>query len=104
MTLRTAQQRKDLCADCPIARVADNLGDSCTLLIIRDLMTGPKRFTELQTSLRGISSRTLTNKLKSLEKDALIRQREKGGYTLTKKGLALQGVLDAMRAYGKKYL
>lgn len=104
MTLRTAQQRKDLCADCPIARVADNLGDSCTLLIIRDLMEGPKRFTELQTSLRGISSRTLTNKLKSLEKDALIQQRVKGGYALTRKGLALQGVLDAMRAYGKKYL
>lgn len=104
MTLRTAQQRKDLCTDCPVARVADSLGDSCTILIIRDLMTGPKRYSELGTSLRGISSRTLAKKLKGLEEDGLVQNSPKTGYALTKKGAALQGVVDAMRAYGKKYL
>ena len=101
--LRTARQRTELCKGCPVARVADLLGDSCSLLIVRDLMEKPRRFGELQESLSGISTRTLTNKLRQLEKEALI---EKGGfyYTMTKKGAALEEVIDSMRAYGKKYL
>jgi len=101
--LRTARQRKELCKECPVARVADLLGDSCSLLIVRDLMEKPRRFGDLQESLSGISTRTLTNKLRQLEADALIK---KSGfrYTMTKKGAALEEILDAMRAYGKKYL
>lgn len=108
--LRTAQQRKTLCRSCPVARVADLLGDSCSLLILRDLLIKPRRFCDLQDSLAGISTRTLTNKLKRLEKEGLIRRKEfdehppRTEYTLTKKGAALRGVIDAMRAYGKKYL
>lgn len=101
--LRTAQQRVLLCKSCPVARVADILGDSCSLLIVRDLLAEPRRFGELQHSLSGISSRTLTNKLKRLEREALIRH-EDLRYTLTKKGAAFQKVIDAMRAYGRKYL
>ncbi|MFA7309617.1 MAG: helix-turn-helix domain-containing protein [Candidatus Paceibacterota bacterium] len=107
MTLRTEQQRKDLCADCPVARVADSVGDSCTLLIIRDLMDGPKRYTDLETSLHGISSRTLTKKLRGLETDGLVTKKQTATrveYRLTKKGAALQEVVDAMRSYGKRYL
>ena len=52
---------------CPIAKVATLLSDVWTILIIRDLLSSPKRFTELQHSLQGISSRTLTLKLKKLE-------------------------------------
>jgi DNA-binding HxlR family transcriptional regulator len=109
MSLRTAQQRKDICS-CPVARVADRLGDSCTLLIIRDLMAGPKRYRDLSDSLAGISSRTLSKKLKCLEDDGIIERAEyaehppRAEYRLTKKGAALHGVVDAMRSYGKKYL
>lgn len=101
--LRTARQRKELCKGCPVARVADLLGDSCSLLIVRDLMESPRRFGELQESLSGISTRTLTLKLRRLEKESLI-QKKGLKYVLTKKGTALGGVVDAMRAYGKKYL
>jgi DNA-binding HxlR family transcriptional regulator len=107
MTLRTAQQRKDLCKECPVARVADTLGDSCTLLIIRDLLNGPRRYSDLEASLRGISSRTLTNKLAYLTKEGLITKKNialRAEYRLTKKGAALQNVVNAMRLYGKKYL
>ena len=101
--LRTESQRTELCKDCPVARVADLLGDSCSLLIVRDLMEAPRRFGELQESLSGISTRTLTNKLRQLEKESLIKK--KGfHYTATKKGAALEKIIDAMRAYGKKYL
>lgn len=108
--LRTAQQRKDLCATCPVARVADLLGDSCSLLIVRDLLVKERRFGELQESLAGISTRTLANKLRFLEKKGLIIRNEFSEktphveYKLTKKGAALQDVLNAMRKYGKKYL
>jgi DNA-binding HxlR family transcriptional regulator len=107
--LRTAQQRKTLCRSCPIARVADLLGDSCTLLILRDLLLKPCRFSDLQNSLSGISTRTLASKLKRLENERLIRCNElseplRAEYTLTKKGAALRDVINSMRAYGKKYL
>lgn len=107
--LRTAQQRKTLCSSCPVARVADLLGDSCSLLVLRDLLLKPRRFCDLQNSLSGISTRTLSNKLKLLEGEMLVRRKElseppRVEYTLTKKGAALRGVINAMRAYGKKYL
>ena len=106
---RTPQQRRDLCRRCPVARVADILGDSCSLLILRDLLIKPRRFCDLQNSLSGISTRTLTNKLKRLEGEKLMQRREckqppRVEYTLTKKGAALRSVINAMRAYGKKYL
>jgi DNA-binding HxlR family transcriptional regulator len=107
--LRTAEQRKTLCRSCPVARVADILGDSCSLLILRDLLLKPRRFGDLQNSLSGISTRTLTGKLKRLESETLVRRKEftkpmRIEYTLTQKGAALRGVINAMRAYGEKYL
>ena len=101
--LRTARQRNVLCKECPVARVADLVGDSCSLLILRDLLKSPRRFGELQESLRGISSRTLTNKPKLLENKALVQKKE-SKYVLTRKGSALHGVVEEMRKYGKKYL
>lgn len=66
-------------------------------------MDSPRRFGELQDSLSGISTRTLTNKLKELARQKIIR---KNGvqYTLTEKGFALQKVLETMRAYGAQHL
>jgi DNA-binding HxlR family transcriptional regulator len=70
----------------------------------------PRRFGELETSLAGISSRTLCNKLRALEDEGLISRKEykthppKVEYKLTRKGEAFSGVVAAMRAYGKKYL
>jgi len=107
---RTKKQQKELCKDCPVAKVADLFGDPCSLLVMRDLLRKPRRFSELQNSLSGISSRTLTNKLKRLEDNKLISRavfREKPPhveYSLTKKGAAFQEVEKAMRSYGKKYL
>ena len=108
--LRTAAQRKEICKTCPVAKTADLLGDSFCILIVRDLLVKPRRFGELETSLAGVSTRTLSNKLKMLEEEKLILRRElkthppRIEYSLTRKGEAFHGVLDAMRAYGKKYL
>ncbi len=110
MMLRTVQQRKAMCPSCPVARVADLLGDSCSILIVRDLLERPRRFGELQESLAGVSSRTLTNKLKLLTREGLIIHKESTRahptphYELSKKGAAFNDVVEAMRRYGRKYL
>ena len=95
---------------CPVEKVAELVGDPCSLLIVRDLLNESRRFGELQTSLAGISSRTLAKKLKMLEIEGIISREEfsekppRVEYALTKKGMALHDVIDAMRAFGKKYL
>lgn len=107
--LRTKAQEDILCKTCPLAKTANLVGDSCVLLIVRDLLSGPKRFSALETSLLGISTRTLTKKLKLLEEKGIVKKISKkeslhAEYTLTKKGLGLNDITTAMRAYGKKYL
>lgn len=108
--LRTNRQRKVLCRSCPVARTADIVGDSVSLLILRDLLGKPRGFTELELILGGVSSRTICEKLKCLVQDGLVTRVPKTkfyprvDYRLTRKGKALRPVIDAMRAYGKKYL
>jgi DNA-binding HxlR family transcriptional regulator len=92
--------------ECPIEKVVELLGDSCSILIIRDLLGAPKRFGELEESL-SVSSRTLAKKLKLLEHEHIVIRKEHSAhanYQLTKKGAAFHEVADAMRVYGKKYL
>lgn len=109
--LRTKEQEKELCGNCPMARTAHIVGDTCVLLIVRDLMGGPKRFGELGASLTGISTRTLTIKLKMLVEKGIIERHEekhakppKVEYRLTQKGKGLTALTKAMVIYGEKYL
>ena len=107
---------KDPCLDpktrnqCPIAVVAGLVGDMWTLLIIRDLAKGSARFGDLVNSLQGISTRTLTVKLKKLEENGLITRKTfrerppRVEYSLTKKGTELTGIIDAMRKFGEHEL
>ncbi len=105
----TKTQKKKL-AVCPIAKVAQEIGDHWTILIIRDLLTGEKRFGDLETSLSGVSSRTLCNKLDRLVKNKFIVRKSfretppKVVYSLTKKGAGLHFIAEAMRTYGEKHL
>jgi DNA-binding HxlR family transcriptional regulator len=101
--LRTKSQQKDICR-CAIGHVAHLMGDSAVLLIIRDLLLGDRRFTDLSTSLRGISTRTLTNKLRWLEKECIVARTKNGTYALTEKGKGLRMLISAMRRYEEKYL
>lgn len=108
--LRTRSQEKKICGDCPIAKAAHVVGDSVTLIIVRELLTGPKRFGDIGTTLDGVSTRTLTDKLKQLESDEMIVRTEykekppRVEYSLTPKGRGLKGIIDALSRYGEKYL
>jgi len=86
--------------NCPVAKTALLLSDIWTMLIIRDLLTGKMRFSELENSLNGISSRTLALKLKRLEEEKIISKID-FYYYLTKNGKKLKKVIDAMESWGK---
>jgi len=108
--LRTKKQVRNICNDCPLAKTANIIGDTFSLLIIRDLLEASKRFGELEKSLNGVSSRTVTNKLKFLEVKGLVRRVEfsekppRVEYSLTDKGRSLGTIIDSMRNYGAKFL
>ncbi len=95
---------------CPIARTAELVGDMWTLLIVRDLMGGSRRFSELMASLAGISPKTLSRRLKHLEAQGLVHREvypeipPRVEYTLTPKGEALLPLIESMRQYGEKWL
>ncbi len=95
---------------CPVARTAEIISGKWTLLIIRDLTTGTKRFSELERSLEGISPKTLSERLVALEREGVLSRRTfaevppRVEYSLTEKGQALAGVIEEMRLYGRQWL
>lgn len=89
---------------CPITKVAQLLSDSWTMLILYQLNHGAKRFCDLERSLEGISTRTLTLKLKKLIDNELIAKDENGSYFTTKRGKGIKLIENAMRKYEKEYL
>jgi DNA-binding HxlR family transcriptional regulator len=95
---------------CPVARTAELIGNKWTPLIIRDLVNGEKRFSELERSLVGISPKTLSERLKKLEDASVVNRKcfaevpPRVEYTLTGKGIALLPVIESMRAYGSTWL
>ncbi len=109
MVFRKQEQGKSA-GLCPIVRTANLMGDSFIIVIIRDLFFGPKRFSDFVESLTGVSTRTVSNKLKFLEKEGIIerkvisKQPPHVTYSLTKAGKGLQPIVRAMLAYGEKYL
>ncbi|SMO83637.1 winged helix-turn-helix transcriptional regulator [Melghirimyces algeriensis] len=94
---------------CPIEKVVSVIGGKWTFIILRDLFYGPKRFGELQRSLKGISPRTLSMRLKELEKEGIISRKIYSEipphveYSLTEKGQELRPVFDAMKDWGNKW-
>ena len=91
---------------CGIAKALEVIGGKWTMLIIRDLLDQPRRFSVLESSLEGISPRTLALRLKELEHDGvLVRDCSAGDahpvYRLTGKGRSLSVILDQMRAWGE---
>jgi DNA-binding HxlR family transcriptional regulator len=92
-----------------IASAMQVIGNKWTALLLRDLFTGPKRFSELERSLTGISPRTLSQRLDDLERHEIISKKSyieappHTEYALTKKGRDLVPVLQQMAAWGTKY-
>lgn len=95
---------KDAHPKCPITEVAQLLSDAWTMLIMHALLAGPKGFCELERSLPGISTRTLTLKLKRLAAEGLAEKTATGAYAATAKGNGLKLIENAMKRYQERYL
>ena len=95
---------------CPVCATADIICGKWTILVIRDLAEARSRFCELERSLAGISPRTLSLRLRSLEEEGIVERREfaeappRVEYRLTAKGAHLVPIVDAMREYGSRWL
>jgi DNA-binding HxlR family transcriptional regulator len=95
---------------CGFARALEVVGERWGLLIVRDLLVGPKRFTDLHRGLSGIPTNVLTTRLKELENAGVIRRRvlprpERSiVYELTEYGLELEDVVLALGRWGAKSL
>lgn len=95
---------------CGFARALEVVGERWTLLIVRNLLVGPKRFTDLMRGLPGIPSNVLTLRLKELEHAGLVRRRVLARpsravvYELTAYGLELESVVGELGRWGAKNL
>lgn len=93
---------------CPVQRAADVISGKWTTLIIRELLAGTKRYTELQHALLGVSPKVLAQRLKMLEERGLVIRTlypavpPRTDYRLTDLGRALEPVIRAMADFGLK--
>jgi DNA-binding HxlR family transcriptional regulator len=94
---------------CMLAKTLEHVGDRWTLLVVQDLRSGPKRFTDLTERLAGITPKTLTQRLRELETDGLVEVDRVAGrrevrYRLSAAGEDLAPALDALLLWGMRHL
>jgi DNA-binding HxlR family transcriptional regulator len=91
---------------CGLARAAEVLGQRWTILIVRDLLVGPRRYSDLLAGLPGIPTNVLASRLKELEEDDLVVREARTGsdrsvvYRATARAEELQAALDALGRWG----
>ena len=100
--------KKELPA-CPVETTLTMISDKWKVLILRDLLTGTKRFGELKKSLTGVSQKVLTFQLREMEENGLVERKAypevppRVEYSLTPLGRSLKPIMDAMRVWGEQY-
>ncbi len=94
---------------CPVARSLEFLGERWTLLIVRDLLSGPRKFQDLQTSLAGVAPTVLSHRLKILETHGIVRRGwyshhpPRAEYALTDRGQDLKATVRALAICGARH-
>jgi DNA-binding HxlR family transcriptional regulator len=87
---------------CPISKAAEVLGDRWSLLILRDLLVGVRRFNDLARGLPGLSRPLLSKRLRQLSDAGLVRRSE-DGYELTDAGEDLRGIVMNLAEWGARW-
>ena len=96
-------------SDCPVRKTAEVIGHKWSTLIVRDLLTGKKRYSEVARSLTGISPKVLSERLQELESSRLVTRTvyptvpPTTDYELTELGKGLEGVIRAMYEFGLNF-
>jgi DNA-binding HxlR family transcriptional regulator len=105
MTIVPARRYDDPCG---IARALDVVGDRWALLVVRELIFGPKRFSQLRDGLHGVSPNVLSQRLRDLEDGGVVRRDTLDPpaiiavYELTPRGLALEPILLELGRWGSR--
>jgi DNA-binding HxlR family transcriptional regulator len=105
-TKQAARLRRRKSDNDPVERSLALVGHKWTVLIIRDLLSGPRRFTEIQRSLERANPKMITTRLRELEQTGLVSRTvyaevpPRVEYALTERGRALRPVIDALREWG----
>jgi DNA-binding HxlR family transcriptional regulator len=95
---------------CPVAKSLEVVGERWTLLIVRDLLRGTRKFQDLQDSLPGIAPALLSERLKLMEEHGLVTRRfysehpPRAEYLLTDRGRELGVVIGALATWGSRHL
>jgi len=95
---------------CPVAKSLELVGERWTLLVVRDLLQGARRFQDLQKSLKGIAPNILSDRLKLMEDHGLVRRRiysdhpPRAEYALTGRGKEMGVVVGALAAWGSRHV
>jgi DNA-binding HxlR family transcriptional regulator len=105
----TASARRDGKTEAtdPVERSLSVIGMKWTLLIVRELLNGPRRFTQINRSLQQANAKIITARLRELENAGVVSRKvyaevpPRVEYALTKRGHALRPVLDALRDWGR---
>lgn len=101
--------REDILPECPVATTVSLIGSKWKLLIMRNLLGRPWRFNELQKSIEGISQKALTEALRSMEADGIVRRTAypevppRVEYSLTELGESMRPIIKAMENWGNDY-
>lgn len=101
--------KKEDLPECPVATTVQLIGSKWKLFILRDLLTGTKRYSELQHSLTGISQKVLTESLKSMINDGLVIRTSypevppRVEYCLSPLGESMRPIISAMAEWGTEY-
>ena len=101
--------KKDYGQRCPVAKTLEIVGDRWTLLLVRDLLGGTRRFQDLQTGLPGLAPNILSDRLKLMEEHGLVARHfysdhpPRAEYALTEKGQELGVVVGALAAWGSRH-
>lgn len=94
---------------CPVETTLSLIGDKWKVLILRDLITGTKRFGELKKSIGTVSQKVLTAQLRNMEENGLVHRKvyaevpPRVEYSLTELGQSLKPILDALQNWGEEY-
>ena len=108
MELTESTAKQELPA-CPVETTLTLISDKWKVLILRDLLTGTKRFGELKKSVGHVTQKVLTAQLRQMEQSGLVNRKvyaevpPRVEYTLTELGYSLKPIMDAMWTWGENY-
>ena len=103
------RSKENILPECPVATTVSLIGSKWKLLIMRNLLSRPWRFNELQKSIDGISQKALTEALRSMEADGIVNRKvfpevpPRVEYSLTELGESMRLIFQSMESWGLAY-